>query len=676
MINTPSWNIPRNCLAWLFISQIAVIAPHAQRLPIWVLLIYILCAYWRIMIFQGRWSSPQRFIKFLCTMGCFSGIYLSYQSFLGLEPTVALFISGFSLKLLEIQHRRDIYLLIFLAYFVCLTEFLFSQEVITVLYGLATVVLVTASLIALHQQDYQQLNFSCLKKSSLLFAQAVPLMLVLFIIFPRFEPFWSVPLPSHQAKTGMSDSMTAGDVSLLSQSSELAFRVEFNGTVPDRSQMYWRGLVLSSFDGRTWSQSGFYNKPIENMQDVSVRLSNEKKLNYTVIQEQTYQPWLFALPYALVNNDKVIELADFRLLFNGELYERFKYSVTSDPQAVRQPEPLSRLYQRLETSLPREGNEQARAFAEELFKGSGSATAYVENVLKHFREQPFVYTLKPPLLGDEPIDEFLFSTRRGFCEHYSSTFVFLMRAVGIPSRVVTGYMGGEVNPITGTVLVHQFDAHAWTEVWFEGEGWVRIDPTAAVSPLRIERGLEQALEQEGSFLADSPLSAVRYRNIPWLNRLRLQLDAYNYYWAKFVLQYRGETQTNFLEQLLGKVDPWRIALLILFTVLLAAPFVIWNLFKDQLKPRSNKASRMYLAMCRRLERLGFQRAESEGPIDFARRVCEARNDENDFVLKAEKRKHISAATRAFVTLNYEPISEDERAALLDILRKEIKKLAF
>ena len=231
------WQIPRNCLAWLLLSQVATIVPHMQRLPLWVLLVYLLCACWRVMVFQGRWSFPSRLIKIALMPPCIIGIYLSYGSLLGLEPAVALLISGFSLKLLEVIKRRDVYVIIFLAYLVVLTEFIFSQDFYITLYVLLPLLTITASLVALHQHSYHQFNSASLKKSAVILVQAVPLMLVLFFVFPRLDPLWSVPLPSHQAKTGVSDHLSPGDISSLSQNGDLAFRVSFAGDMPPQNQL-------------------------------------------------------------------------------------------------------------------------------------------------------------------------------------------------------------------------------------------------------------------------------------------------------------------------------------------------------------------------------------------------------------------------------------------------------
>ena len=617
-------------------------------------------------MYQGRWSLPAKSVKVLLAVLCIGGIYNSYGTITGLEPTVALLFSGFCLKLLEVVKKRDVVVIIYIAYFVALTEFLFSQDFSIAVLVFVTVLLITAALVALHQHGYDQLNVISLRKASVIFLQAVPLMLVLFVVFPRFEPLWTVPLPSHQAKTGISDTMAPGDISNLSQSSDLAFRVVFEGEVPDRSSMYWRGLVYSEFDGRSWRQGRWKKDLMTGQQTDDILKSINNPLRYEVIQETTHQPWLFSLALAYTFDKKIRTVSDYRLIRTEDIHSRITYQVVSDQAALIQTQ-LDRRTRTFETALPNNSNPETKKFALRLFSQSNNTQDYINRILKQFREQEFVYTLKPPLLGEHTVDEFLFQTRRGFCSHYASSFVFLMRAAGIPARVVAGYQGGEINPITGTVLVHQFDAHGWAEVWLEGRGWVRVDPTAAVSPDRIEFGLERAMAEEGSFLSGTPLSPMRYRNVAWLNKLRLQMDAFSYYWSSWVLQYKGDKQSRVLQQLLGEVSPWRLATLILAVGALVLAVVAFDLLRGRGKPKAEAHVSVYLRLCKRLERAGYPRLPGEGAIDFARRIAEQ---------QPKWKLPLLAATRAFVTLSYEPLPAEQKKAVMKQLRQEVFKVSY
>jgi protein-glutamine gamma-glutamyltransferase len=661
-----TWKIPRNCLAWLLLAQIFLLAPHVQRLPVWVLATYAVCAVWRIMVFQGRWSSPHKLVKLVLAPACFFGIFQSYGSLLGLEPTVALLFSGLSLKLLEVVNKRDVYVIIFLGYFVALTEFLFSQDFLITCLVFLSIVLVTTALVALHQQKYDQLNTESLKKSALLFLQAVPLMVVLFLVFPRFDPLWQVPISSHQNKTGVSDTLSPGDISNLTQSDKLAFRVTFEGKPPPHNKMYWRGLVMSEFDGRAWRQTDWYRRSGGHLGKRDIEQQITHPIKYSVILEATHQPWLFSLALASNDQQDILMTRDLRLVRFEDIHSRFRYDVVSDITAPLEPQIRQHDYL-YETRLPNFGDPKARQFAVALRKSAIDERDYANKILAYFHREPFVYTLSPPKLGSDTIDEFLFSTRKGFCSHYASTFVFLMRSVGIAARVVTGYQGGEINPITGSVLVHQFDAHAWAEIWLENEGWVRVDPTAAVAPDRIELGAQRLMAGQDAFLSADLLSSMRFRDVAWLNQLRLQADALSYYWQSAILQYKRDQQFRALRALLGDVTPWRVASLFLGVGVLVMTLVAVNLFRGRGAKKVAPYERIYLRLCARLDRAGFKRHPQEGPIDFARRVT---NDDPAWA------KHLLVATRAFVTLAYEPVAKEQHKVLLKQLKRESLKISY
>jgi len=278
-----------------------------------------------------------------------------------------------------------------------------------------------------------------------------------------------------------------------------------------------------------------------------------------------------------------------------------------------------------------------------MYAQSGSVGEYINNVLRMYNLEEFVYTLRPPLLGENGIDEFIHDSRRGFCEHYAGSFVFMLRAVGIPARIVVGYQGGEYNPRGNYVSVRQFDAHAWTEVWLEGSGWVRFDPTSAVAPDRIELGLEAAVEEENTFLANSPLSIFRYRQLLWLTELRLQIDAIGHYWDTWVVGYTPETQMSLLRKYLGDVSRQRIGMIMItvFFSLLAVVglFILMKRSKAVLRPVDEE----YLRFCQIMEKRGYGRRFGEGPLDYARRIRRE---------IPEYSQEVDAITSTYVQMNY------------------------
>lgn len=659
----PGQQIPRNALVWSVIALFALVAPHLGRIPIWVIGVYLFAALWRSMVYRGRWSFPGRMVKLTLIVTSFISLYLSYGTFLGLEPTVALLLIAFALKLIELAQRKDAYVLLFLGYFVCVTEFLFSQDLLIVLYSMFTVLLITTALLALHQPQQHKFNPRTIRLAGIMLLQAFPLMVVLFFLFPRIGPLWTVPLKSHAAKTGVSDFMRPGDISNLSQSSEVAFRAQFEGAIPNASQLYWRGLVFSKLEDGAWRSLDYYEVPaVERRQKKPEPVGDE--IRYNIIMEPTHQGWLYGLRHAESTQSKVMSTSDYRLYSPVVLEDEYHYKVASWPDAVLEPE-LSQWRREVETAVPEGKNPETIALAKQLRLQHQNDRELVNTILKKFYEERYSYTLQPPLLGEHSMDDFLFQTRRGFCEHYAYAFTLMMRAAGIPARVVAGYQGGEVNPVNKTIIVHQFDAHAWTEVWLEGEGWVRVDPTAAVSPERIEWGLERAVANEGSFLSDSPLSLLNYRSVIWVNNLRLRYDALTWQWQSWIVGYDAETQYTVLQNWFGEISARKFAIVLLGSwALVLIPVGIWLLARRPVKVIS-KLDKYYLAYCDKLGKRGHKRAIGETPGDYAVRAKRA------FPASASE---IDRINDLYTQLSYQDKSPESGAQLLTEFRKGVKRL--
>ena len=627
--------VPRNALAWIIISLCTLVAPHGGRIPVWILLLYLFAALWRIQVFRGHWSFPGRWVKAVMMVSGFAGIYLSYGSLIGLEPTVALLLTAFALKLIELVNRKDAYVLIFLGYFVCITEFLFTQDLLIVLYSLFNVIIVTTALVALHQPGEHQFNRGSARLAGVMVLQAMPLMLVLFFLFPRIGPLWTVPVKSHTAKTGISDFMKPGDISDLSRTADVAFRAQFDGEIPDKSELYWRGLVFSKLEEGAWSSLGYFDLPGKERRQPPVETSGDP-LRYSIIMEPTQQNWLFGLRHATPDRPGIIATPDYRLYSLVIIEDDFQYRVESWPDAPLEMD-LSNWRRKAELRLPGDDNPRTREMARSMRRDAGSDQAFVDSVLAFFNVEPFVYTLKPPILPDsDPMDAFLFDTRRGFCEHYAAAFVVMMRAAGVPARVVAGYQGGEINPVNRTVIVHQFDAHAWAEVWLPEEGWTRVDPTWAVAPQRIEMGLEDAVAGEGTFLSDSPLSPLRYRSIRWVNQLRLQYDALTYRWQSWVVGFDGKVQFELLRDVFGEVTAGRFAAVFIATWALVLAPVAFSLLRTRERRPQSPLDRAYLAFCERLAKLGYPRRTGESTSHYAARVsqdCPAWAEQLDNITK-------------------------------------------
>ena len=566
--------IPRNSLVWLLTAQIVTLLPHLPRLPVWVAAVWIGCALWRVQIQRMRLSYPGFLLQVVALVAVTLGVFLAQGTLIGLDAAVMMLLLLFMLKLLEMRKPRDALVVIYLGFFIVATAFLFDQGIPLAVYQCFSLLVLVAALVGLQQSSGRNDPARAMRTAGVMLLQAVPLMLVLFLLFPRLGPVWAVNAPGTQARTGLAESMTPADVADLARSSELAFRVAFEGEAPPQAQLYWRAMTLPRFDGRSWSHSQFSTGSASAAEWVE----QGEAVRYQVIAGASHQPWVFSLRGVRSDDERLLLNNDFILQARRPLSRSIAYQATSYPGSLLQADGLEPLQRRINLHLPDGFDPRSRAFAAELRHRYPKDADLVQALLRHFNREPFHYTLRPPTLGRHSNDEFLFDSQRGFCAHFAGAMTFVLRAAGIPSRVVAGYQGGELNPLGNHVLVHQFDAHAWVEAWLPGQGWVSVDPTFQVAPERIESGLQSALQGEGSFLEDSPLSAVRYRNVGWVNHARLFWDNANYQWQLRVLGYQGERQMDFFQRWLGTADWQRIGLIALGVLLLCmAPLAWWIL---------------------------------------------------------------------------------------------------
>ncbi|MEK1905522.1 MAG: DUF3488 and transglutaminase-like domain-containing protein [Pseudomonas sp.] len=607
--------IPRIGLIWLLVAQVLVILPLLLHLPPWIILLWLACAGWRMQIFRMRARYPTSLERIGLIVATGAAVVLSRGSLIGLDGGALLLVAAFCLKLLEMRSRRDALLEIFLGFFVVVIGYLFDDSLLAAAYSLLPVVALLAALIGLQQSALAVQPRATIKLAASLLLQALPLMLVLFVFFPRLAPLWSLPTPD-KAFSGLSDSMAPADIAELSQSDALAFRASFEGAIPPRPQLYWRALTLEQFDGRRWSQSpGALHGAGAQWQ------KRGEPLSYSIVMQPSGQSWLFALDVGQTDLADVRQMSDFRLQRGDSVQQSLLYRVQSWPAAQREVQLPAAVAQRT-LQLPAQGDPRSRAWAAELKREHPEPQALVNALLQHFNREPYGYTLRPPPVGRDSIDEFLFRTRKGFCAHYAGAMTFVLRAAGIPARVVAGYQGGEFNAAGRDVTVRQFDAHAWVEYWQAGQGWVAIDPTFQVAPERIEQGLEQALSGEDSFLANSPLSLLRYRDVAWLNQLRLAWDDVNYGWQRWVLGYQSAQQLQLLQRWFGSLDWTRLAIgLVGGGALLLGALALW-LFKPWRRERDPQ-QRMLRGFERLLGRHGLRRDKAEGVRAFAGRAARA-----------------------------------------------------
>ena len=628
---------PREPIAWrhvgyLLLSLTMVAAPHALYLPWWAITVTAALIAWRAYLGYARRPLPGRWVLAIVALAATIGVFISYRTIFGREAGIALLVIMLGLKFLETRTLRDAVLLIYLGYFLVITNFLRDQTISVAVYMLACTVVITATMIALHHARAEPAFGAQLRRAGVMLAQAVPLMMVLFLLFPRVPgPLWGLPQDLRSGVSGLSDTMTPGSLSQLTLSDEVAFRVKFEGEMPRRRFLYWRGPVMWDFDGRTWTiPRFFYNTHLREVTGEPVR--------YEVTLEPHNRRWLFALDIPGVVPPGAFIGGDFQLYANEPVKNRLRYDMKSYLNASYGTDETSYSLRRA-LALPAGSNPRTIEFASELrARHPNDDDALVGEVLQMLRNENFYYTLEPPPLGENPVDEFLFSTRRGFCEHYASSFAVLMRAAGIPARIVTGYHGGDMNELGNYLIVRQAEAHAWTEIWLKGRGWVRVDPTSAVSPLRVDSGISAAVQRSES------LPMMVRGDFESLRRLRLTWDYLTSSWNQWVLGYTPERQQWLLSRVGMDNASWEklTALLIVVSGLVVAVFA--GLVLSQLRRRvSDPARAAYARFCAKLRRNGLPRDPAEGPMDYARRVGRLRPD---------LQPAVAAITGLYVTLRY------------------------
>ncbi len=544
---------------WLLLAMSSLVLPHAAGAPTWLLMALIISLIMqkpsiksRLSHLMGRrWRRFYQVMQVLLFLVGTAAIWISFGQTFGVDVAVSFLMLCFVAKAWELYDKRDAYVALNLALFTLASAFLIRQDLGVAVTGLPTLMMILTGFIAISDEDNAD-GSGRLRALAMITLPAMPLLVVLFLFFPRLPPMWSLPMAGKSATTGVSDSMSPGDFSNLSQSTELAFRAEFDGQMPSRQAMYWRGLVFSDFDGVTWRQNEFLlqfwlSRDGNTPPAWAISAYQGMEHVYRVILEPTEQNWLFALDYPRPYPERGIGMTgDFTLrsYYPISTQKRYRASYFSQPKVDME---LTEAQKRINLRLPSEGNEESRAFARDLYTKVDDPIRYIQEVQSFISTGGFSYTLSPPLLKDNRIDEFLFGTKSGFCEHYASSFAFLMRSAGIPARVVVGYQGGELGRDGQSWEVRQMDAHAWTEVWLEGQGWIRIDPTSFVSPERVDQGMNAVTQAGGaSLFGDGVSGQWSYQQFKMLQTLRRYSDQMGYYWQKNVVGYDQDEQRNSL----------------------------------------------------------------------------------------------------------------------------------
>ena len=609
----------------LLAATLMVLAPHATHLPLWVSAVCGCTLAWRALVtFRGTRMPPSLVLLPLALVSM-GGIYLTYKTILGREAGVAMAVLLVAFKMLEMHARRDVFVVIFLCFFLLLTNFFYSQSIgMSVMMVGAIIALLSAQLTFQYSGAVPALGRRLLLGAKIL-GLAAPLALALFFLFPRIQgPLWGMPGDAAGGKTGLSNSMSPGNISNLAQSDEIAFRVRFTGQMqgttagqtPRQSQLYWRGLVMGDFDGRTWT----HERRRYRTRGESTQLTlNGAPLTYQVTLEPHGQRWLFALdmPGSVPKIDQQVVLTpNVELRAADRIDQRIRYDATSHlsyqlDAGVDLPESERYL------ALPPGFNPRAMQAGLDLQR-EPDPIERANQVLQRFRSEAFSYTLKPPRLGVNTVDDFLYGSKAGFCEHYASAFVFLMRAADVPARVVTGYQGGEYNPVDGFYSVRQSEAHAWAEVWTRKTGWIRVDPTAAVAPERVERSMARALPpgEQSAMAALGSLINLDLDADSFLGKVRFELAAMNKGYNQWVLNYDPERRQGLMEALRAALGNWRN-----LAALAAIGLLLYVARVRQLASRRDPVDALYSALNAELARLGMARASDEGPTAWAQRLA-------------------------------------------------------
>ncbi len=615
---------PAADISILLLSVLLVCLPHFLHQPLWISGFCLGLLGWRFLYETGRASLPGKYLRLFILLASIVSLLLNYATLLGRTAGSAMLLLMLCLKLMEIKGRRDVVIIIYISFFILITGFLFDQSIYSGAYMLLAVLSLISSMIVYNHPTAQKKPLpQALRETTglafVLMVQAIPLMLMLFFLFPRLPaPLWSMPSDTQTSRTGLSDELEPGRISKLSNDSTVVFRASFAAAPPKQNLLYWRGPVLSLFNGRTW-------KVLK--QDSVSRLSLDdshfsKPIDYTVTLEPQHRRWLFALdmPGTIPDNARLTE--DMQLLQNYPVNNVTRYKMHSYLRYRLDANHI--VNRRYYLQVPPEIAPETRRFVKALRKKHVRNGSFINAVLNYFRQQNFIYTRHPPDLGGDSTDTFLFKSRRGYCVHYASSFAVIMRLAGIPARIVSGYQGGEMNPFSDYMIVRQSDAHAWVEVWLAGKGWLRIDPTSVIPAPRVET-TEDRMEQKDDH-SDTVFELARNSFSNSLRSLHFAWDALNNHWNDWVVGYNKNRQKSLLAKLgVNKLSLYQLALLLAagFTLsILVVMLFVFRRNQDTLSP----VNQAYARFCHKMVRCGFVRHAEESAQNYALRIIEQRPD--------------------------------------------------
>jgi protein-glutamine gamma-glutamyltransferase len=619
-------NLPRDARDTLFLLVVIawIIAPQVGHLPVWCTAMAAAILVWRGWTALQGLALPSRWWLLALLVLATAATLFTHRTLFGQEAGVTFIVVLLALKTLEMRARRDAFVIFFLGFFTMLSNFFVSQSLLTAACMLVALLGLLSALVNSQMPVGRPPLAQVVKRAAGMALLGAPIMVLLFMLFPRLAPLWGVPTDSNLGRSGLNERMQVGTMARLALDSSVAMRLQFDGPTPRQEDLYFRGPVLSSFDGREWSplRSGFS----AHLQTTPQLQVSGPAVSYQVTLEGNNRPWVLTLdatPQApSLPGYKLLMKPDLQWVTDRPLAGLVRYQVQSYPRFRHGPsQAVVGMQDYLE--LPPGFNPRTLQLAADLRRNPQYARAdaanLVDAVLQRLRTGGYTYTLEPGLFGTHSADEFWFDNKQGFCEHIASSFVVLMRALDIPARIVTGYQGGEANPVDGLWTVRQSDAHAWAEVWMGAQGWVRVDPTSAIAPART--GSLQRLQPPTNAFAQAIGAAI---NPAFAMNLRAMWEAANNRWNQWVLNYTQTQQLNLLRNLGFESPSWQdlTYVLIGIVVLVSLAGAAWTLWE---RHHQDPWLRLLQRATHQLRRAGLDVASNTPPRRLATLVQAAAN---------------------------------------------------
>ena len=632
--------IPRRPLLWMAAALLFTLPPFFDSLAIWVPWLFLLSLALKFWMEPRGYRLRSVVLKLVLVATAVTTAFVSYGSVRGVEAGITLLVVLASLKILEAHTAREFRVMVLIGWMLCLCGFFLSQDFTTALCLLIAFALLAVALIQFHRGAAPGAVWPPIITASKLFLQALPLLILFFLLFPRINTGLRFELrPFRSANTGFSDRLSPGSIAALANSSEIAFRAEFPGTnTRPPGPMYWRGVVMWRCNGMEW-RAPYDPRPktppstpdVAGSGSVSVQSPNAREIQQRITLAPHGARWMFAL-------DHPIKTARGAMLARGDYLWSFQPIRKSRQYEVVSSESTAHDISAKERSdaleVPAAISPAVRDLAYSWTVRNHDARGVVTSALQFFRTQGFGYSLTPGEYHN--LDEFLFRGRVGFCEHYATSFATLMRLAGIPARVVVGYLGGEYNDLGHFFLVRQADAHAWCEIWLPENGWTRVDPTAAVAPGRASLDLTTYLETRsvsGQMGAGRNALIARLLRSGIVTNVRFTWQTLSYEWDTRLLAFDADVQDVFLASMgIGSHGPvFLIVEILLVAIALLAIYFAWM----QLRTRSrvDRVKALYEYFCQKTARLGVPRDPCEGPLDFAQRAAHSLPNESNRIRK-------------------------------------------